>query len=315
VALVLTVGEQWRAAVRDRAAARPGLVPVVKGNGYGFGRTLLASEAKHLGVTEIAVGTMYEVDSVRACGLDVVVLTPAVVGDAVTSDIIATVGHDRDLVCLAPSQRVIVKVAGSMHRYGGTVAEALALANRVGERLHGFAVHLPLGQSVDQAISDLDDVARTLPAAARLYVSHLGVDVLAVVRDRFPHLDVRCRVGTALWLDDKSHLKLSADVIDVRPVDGTESAGYRQGCVSGRGSLVMISAGTAHGVQPLADGRSPFHFARTRLPLHEAPHMHTSMAFVPAGEPCPVPGDRVDVQQPLTRVWPDRVEFIGDQLP
>jgi hypothetical protein len=69
----------------------------------------------------------------------------------------------------------------------------------------------------------------------------------------------------------------------------------------------MVGAGSAHGVAPLADGRSPFHFARRRLGLHEAPHMHTSMAFVPAGEPCPAVGDRVDVQRPLITTAVDEV--------
>ena len=53
----------------------------------------------------------------------------------------------------------------------------------------------------------------------------------------------------------------------------------------------MIGAGTAHGVHPLDDGRSPFHFARRRLALLEPPHMHTSMVVVPAGEPGPEEGD------------------------
>ena len=54
-------------------------------------------------------------------------------------------------------------------------------------------------------------------------------------------------------------------------------AGYRQGVVPADGTLVMVGAGTAHGVHPLDDGRSPFHFARRRLALLEPPHMHTSM--------------------------------------
>jgi hypothetical protein len=66
------------------------------------------------------------------------------------------------------------------------------------------------------------------------------------------------------------------------------------------GHLVMIGAGSANGVAPLPDGRSPFHFRRRRLALHEPPHMHTSMAFVPAGEPLPAVGDRIDLQRPLT---------------
>jgi hypothetical protein len=35
--------------------------------------------------------------------------------------------------------------------------------------------------------------------------------------------------------------------------------------------------------------------------------MHTSMAFVPAGEPCPAVGDRVDVQRPLITTAVDEV--------
>ena len=66
-------------------------------------------------------------------------------------------------------------------------------------------------------------------------------------------------------------------------------------------------AGSAHGVAPLADGRSPFHWQRSRVPLVEAPHMHTSMVLVPADRPSPRPGDRVDVQRPLTQSLPDEV--------
>jgi hypothetical protein len=102
-------------------------------------------------------------------------------------------------------------------------------------------------------------------------------------------------------------LHLDADVLDTHPVDAGTPAGYRGDPVPSDGTLVMVGAGSAHGVAPLADGRSPFHFARRRLGLHEAPHMHTSMAFVPAGEPCPAVGDRVDVQRPLITTAVDEV--------
>jgi hypothetical protein len=71
----------------------------------------------------------------------------------------------------------------------------------------------------------------------------------------------------------------------------------------------MVGAGTAHGVHPLEDGRSPFHFARTRLALVEPPHMHTSMVFVPASERAPRPGDTVDVQRPLISTAVDEVRW------
>ena len=74
------------------------------------------------------------------------------------------------------------------------------------------------------------------------------------------------------------------------------------------GRLVVVGAGTAHGVQPLDDGRSPFHFARQRLALLEPPHMHTSMLYVPTGDSCLGVGDVVDVQRPLISVHPADLE-------
>jgi hypothetical protein len=42
----------------------------------------------------------------------------------------------------------------------------------------------------------------------------------------------------------------------------------------------------------------------------EPPHMHTSMVFVPLGDPCPVIGERVDVQRPLITTLIDEVEWV-----
>ena len=48
--------ERWREHLGVVSRATPGLVPVIKGNGYGFGRARLAKEAADLGVDTIAVG-------------------------------------------------------------------------------------------------------------------------------------------------------------------------------------------------------------------------------------------------------------------
>jgi hypothetical protein len=69
----------------------------------------------------------------------------------------------------------------------------------------------------------------------------------------------------------------------------------------------MVGAGTAHGVHPLADDRSPVHHRGQRLVLHEPPHMHTTMAFVPSGDALPSVGDSVDIQRPLTFARPDLI--------
>ena len=120
----------------------------------------------------------------------------------------------------------------------------------------------------------------------------------------------RLRLGTALWHGDKSFLQLSADVTAVHPVNTGDRAGYQLSEVPGDGSLVIVTAGSAHGVAALPNGASPFHFARSRLRLLEPPHMHSSMLFVPSAAPCPAVGDRVDVQRPLITTLVDGTGLI-----
>ena len=47
-------GARWRANQASVLADTPGLVPVIKGNGYGFGRARLAAQAAELGVGAVA---------------------------------------------------------------------------------------------------------------------------------------------------------------------------------------------------------------------------------------------------------------------
>ena len=50
----------------DQAANEGDLVPVAKGNGYGLGNVRCVREAQRLGLTRVAVGTVYEVAEVAA---------------------------------------------------------------------------------------------------------------------------------------------------------------------------------------------------------------------------------------------------------
>src|SRR5262245_33593343 len=78
MALTLTVdGDRWRIHLRGVADSTPGLVPVAKGNGYGFSLARLARKAGWLGVDTLAVGTYEELPEVatRYDG-DLMVLTP-----------------------------------------------------------------------------------------------------------------------------------------------------------------------------------------------------------------------------------------------
>ena len=70
-------GPRWREHLRATAEQNPGLVPVAKGNGYGFTVGRLARKTEWLGADTIAVGTYAEVPEVahRFSG-DILVLEP-----------------------------------------------------------------------------------------------------------------------------------------------------------------------------------------------------------------------------------------------
>ena len=317
MALTLMVESGWRERVERTWSSCSGIVPVIKGNGYGFGRPGLIGLATQLGADELAVGTVHELTDLRN-GPHQIVLTPAVATDLggaqLSPDTVLTVGSLADVTALAGrTQPVIIKMASSMRRYGANsdeLSRVAAAAETAGLHVHGYAIHLPLPQPAGSNVMEAQSLLESIPGDATVYVSHLTAAEIVALKPAFPRLRLRPRIGTELWIGSKEHLKLVADVIEVRPVESGQSAGYRRWPVDEDGHLVMVSAGTAHGVQPLPDGRSPFHFERRRVALHEPPHMHTSMLVVPFGSPLPSVGDQVDVQQPLTRVWPDRVQFV-----
>lgn len=298
---------RWWNHVTGVAAEVDGLVPVVKGNGYGFGRAGLAIAAAKLSPL-LGVGTVHEVAGLPE-GVTPVVLTPAVrpPSDATFDrEPVLTVGSDAHIDALRGwGGRVIVKLPSAMQRYGGT-ADLIAEAQRAGLRTVGVAIHPPTAGSDDdhrdQIIGRLADIDPSLD----VWVSHLA----PVTYETLPSSHrFKLRLGSYLWHGDREALHLEADVIDTRPVAAGQRAGYRLVDVPGDGTLVMIGAGTANGVAPLDDGRSPFHHARTRMALLERPHMHTSMAFVPAGDPCPEPGDWVDLQRPLIMTGVDELRW------
>ena len=294
----------WRAHVARVANEVDGLVPVVKGNGYGFGRVALAQLASEFCDT-IAVGTIHELDGLPD-DVHPVVLTPTLTAPASTAPVL-TVGSQAHIDALTGwGGRVLVKLVSSMRRYGGDV-ELVDVARRAGLDVIGVSLHPPIAGSPSDHADEIRLVLDQVDPGLTVWVSHLDPTTYASLPKTHTY---RLRLGTSLWHGDKSLLQLGADVIDVRTVRAGDPAGYRQSVVAGNGHLVMIGAGTANGITPLPDGRSPFHFERSRLDLHEPPHMHTSMAFVPDGAKVPRVGRRVDVQRPLTTTTVDAFEWI-----
>jgi alanine racemase len=316
MALRLTVQRAaWESHIDSVAAHLDGLVPVVKGNGYGFGRATLHPLIKSLS-DFVCVGTIYELDGV-ADRVTPVVLTPSLVPPSTPSSgltPVMTVGSIGDVDALAGWRgRAIIKLQSSMRRYGATPAELEFLTTAVraaGLDIIGYALHLPLAGSDQDRLVEIEAWLTHLESHQPLWLSHLQPQTYNTLRTRHPERLFRLRLGTALWHGDKSFLQLHADVLGVHRVIQGDRAGYRLTEVHGDGHLVLVSAGSAHGVALLAGGLSPFHFARHRLLMLEPPHMHTSMVFVPLGDPCPGVGDRVDVQRPLITTMVDEVEWV-----
>ncbi len=274
MSLVLRVdGERWRAHLRAVAAERPGLVPVIKGNGYGFGRGRLARKTQWLadqGLAGdvVAVGTYDEVGDVASrCEADIVVLSPWrpwIDLDGLDADrIIHTVGRQADLEALAavPGRpRVLLERLTSMKRHGFTARGLRGAAGHLdqhgprghgGVRLEGVSLHLPLGDdgaNLAETRALLTDVVAAGLGSATVWVSHLSADEVEQLGTAYPDLTLRPRVGTDLWLGDRGALRVTARVLDVHPVERGERYGYRGRTLPRTGHLLVVSGGTAHGI-------------------------------------------------------------------
>ena len=309
----------FRSHVKSVADATPHLVPVVKGNGYGLGRTKLLELVAELlpDTTTVAVGTIHEAADVPE-KFAAHVMTPVGELDEVEipANAMLTVGSQRDVDVLARrgwKGRVIVKLASSMRRFGATHDDFPLLVQdvaRIGGVIHACSIHSPTAGSDEARLAEVRAWLPIIPECVTVSVSHLAPASLHALRTLSDRRTVEARMGTALWHGTKEHFTLSADVQRVEVCRAGETAGYRATRIEHDGHLLVIGAGTAHGVAPLPNGDSPFHFGRVRIPLVESPYMHNALAVVSAGDPLPNAGDLVDVQRPLTLVSPDVVEWL-----
>lgn len=334
-------GPRWRAHLRDVAARYPGLVPVAKGNGYGFGIASLARRSEWLECSTVAVGTYREVPEVlsRFSG-EVVVMEPwrpFLADVSYDPRVLHTVGRVGDLAALeaastafgAAAPQVVLEGLTSMRRHGYRADDLVAERRAVrGVRIAGHALHLPIGGS------HVDEVERWLAAAPteRWFVSHLGPADLASLRSRHPGVELRPRVGTELWLGDRSSLAVRAAVLDAHPVRRGDRVGYRQRRIPRDGVMLVVSGGTAHGIgleAPTAAttarqravtlarggldaaGRtlSPYVVAGKQRWFVEPPHMQVSLIHLPADVPPPSVGDEVDVRVRFTATNVDAVHL------
>lgn len=209
MSLVLDVdAAAWREQLRAYLAAHPDVVPVIKGNGYGFGRARLLDEAAALGVDTVATGTYAEAAEALAHGSfpTVAVLEPwrpvrtaaetpadrpggvevsapggGHVAPVCPDDprLLHTVGRVADLAALAEARgavRVAVEVLTSMRRHGVDADEVAALAEQLDATssdtigVEAAAFHLPIDRP-----RRYDPVGEVCDWLDRLYAAGLRV--------------------------------------------------------------------------------------------------------------------------------------------
>ena len=346
MSLTLTVdGDRWRRHLRTVADQTPGLVPVAKGNGYGFGLGRLARKADWLGADTLAVGTYEELPEVaqRFDG-DLLVLTPwrptasPVPDDLPGRRLIHTVSRLADLLALLdhdPDARVVLERMTSMLRHGMSTEELRSAAQLLERRpatVEGVAFHLPLaaGAHLTEVVGLVNDVVASGLTTRRLWVSHLTPRELASLRTSYADFEVRPRIGTDLWLGDRGALTVTATVLDVHEVERGDVFGYRGRTAPKAGHILVVSGGTAHGIgleaptgdhsiraraATLARGgldavgfvRSPFTVDGKQRLFAEPPHMQASMLFLPHGPRVPSVGDEIDVRVRYTATAFDAV--------
>jgi hypothetical protein len=332
-------GPRWRAHLDAQLAADGALVPVVKGNGYGFGHALLAAEAARMGVRVLAVGQPDEVASVRpAFAGDVLVLGPHLPGvdepPEPAADVVRTASTPDGLRALA-GHRVVVELASSMRRFGLTAEEVAAAADDLARIRHeGWSMHLPLESRGRGRLDEVSRAAQALPtgggAARRLWVSHLSDAELQTLRDRHPRVTFLPRVGTRLWLGDRESAVARASVLAVHELRRGDRYGYYQRRAPRTGWLVVVAGGTSHGIAMEAPGAaaggrqrvrslatggleavgralSPYRVDGARRWFAEPPHMQVSMLWLPGVEQPPAVGSELDVDVRMTTTTPDQV--------
>lgn len=271
--------------------------------------------------------------------------------------VIRTIASKEALLALGQghgSVRVVLEAQTSVHRFGFDEAELLRVladaqvreAFAMGRVLvEGLTVHLPLAEPADEVApkgtslgtAKVREVVRWAglwqaetevwaghnSPQCRIWVSHLDDAELAAIATTLPDVVLRARVGTRLWLGDRSALHASGTVLAVHPLEEGVHVGYRQRTGPKDGTLVVVSGGTSHGIgltapTPAANVRqrvvsagtgaldaagralSPFRWAGKQRWFAEPPHQHVSMVWLPKGCMIPAVGDRMAAEVRFT---------------
>ena len=148
------------------------VTPVIKGNGYGFGRRFLAKESAQLGIKRVAIGTIYELDqALTDFGDEIIVLEPFNPQDQsaiATWEKLMPIGAHRVIATLAgpyfaQASRAGIKKAfiegrTSLHRFGIKSSELISVANGDHHNIEilGLSLHSPISEPININLPTLE---------------------------------------------------------------------------------------------------------------------------------------------------------------
>ncbi len=260
------------------------VLPVIKGNGYGFGRGILADEVTKLELNQVCVGTIWEAAEVlENFSGQVVVLEPVSSSDTLASGhwtslleehadrLIAVVSAtDLEVVKKIGVQKIWVEALTSMNRFGLAPHQIAEVLKKLGQDISvvGFSLHLPIVQPTISKltkfetagvnsnsnkvreivgwISWLSETTDTTNGPMTISASHLTATEIAQIKREQPDVQIQIRLGTSLWLGNPNALSVTGTVLAVHEIAANDKAGYQQN--SGGHKVVVVSGGTAHGV-------------------------------------------------------------------
>lgn len=236
------------------------VVPVIKGNGYGFGRRELAKQSTKLGAKRIAVGTVYELDQALTDFADeIVVLEPFNPADVATVSVWESVTKNnahRVFAVLAGNYFAQAAQAGiklvllegntSTHRFGVNAGDMLLLLNAEHHNItiSGLQLHIPiaeptnvrfksskLGRKTSSRISEIAAWLETLAPVVNamgwplsISLSHVttkDVEQISNIAKELGHnISIDVRLGTSLWLGNQKALKATGTVLEIHELTG-----------------------------------------------------------------------------------------------
>ena len=240
-------------ASNEKAGAN--VIPVIKGNGYGFTRPLLCKVAQEQKFSRIAVGTVFEAtDALRDFAGDIVVLEPISSLDIHAAQHWREVlKHNRDRVIVTVSNhyidgleqfnigRIIIEGKTSVHRFGFTRDDMITHIQQVQSlgTIVGFSIHSPINEPINNQVALLEAAPDSRKANSRvqeviawaltceqlaeqfnipfeLSVSHLSHKDVEHITHAVPAMKLTLRSGSGLWLGADNALRVTGTVLEIQ---------------------------------------------------------------------------------------------------